>query len=1173
MTDSTQPLASSATPPPSVEDPEEVERRYMARVRDDYNSLDSEGVDNGEAELTKVFVMLEAVESPSREVVKDVAPVPERIKEMGLGERVAAALLGRDRSQKPDEPPPPPVPLAHALKAHNHLVILGEPGTGKSTVLQYITLGLAGEELAKKDLSLDEACIPVRVELRRYDPSVRLDEYLVSLISNHPAHISAAIAWDWLEHGRLAILLDGLDEVRETHRRDVAAQIAGFADHPKYQKCRIIVTSRIAGYQEIKSSKPGFGHFTICPLTGAKNQRDYVAGWLAALEPANQQTARDRAYVLVDRMQGQQGLHRVVSNPLLLRLAVAVYMETGEPPTNRSELYQRYVRDVALERAERREKSCWDPEHVECALEAVAWALQIHGQQEPRRLAELAKSSMPRAGNGSRPFDYLQQQMGLLADYGGREGPSQIAFRHLSFQEYFVARRLKRAWESDPDRAWRFLRPRLHHPGWREPILLLAQSLSEGDAADLAKRICRKAHSAYEHELQRDLLFSAAIVGEAPLMNGPTAASIAQRLRRLGLDSQRGRGYVLSLAMVGILVPVGLSALMLTSRPLAIKEIWGTPFVFGFALLVMWMLTRDELAYDPWSRVLMTLADRLEGKAWYDQLLQQTATSIVALPVELRQRTLDAILRKLGSSKVQRYQAGVILGEIGKLDPAGPPPKALHHRDEYVRGAAVLALKPSENPAALTAVISALEDSAVYVRLVAANQLGTIADEAAVLPLTRALADSSASVRYHAALSLGKQRGPGIVVLLINALEDPNPAVAGAAAMALGEHKDRRAVDPLIRLLGKKDEIRYSWFHTLVLRFFTSNEDAWVTPRLTEHYTDKSALRRVACMSLGQLGDASAIENLEVALNDTNWDVRHVAASAMAKIGGPQATKSLISAMQHSDWSVRLPAAQALFQSLHPEAAEVLRQAICDSNKHVRYLAVEQLEANLGTLEPLSQSGREATDLFVQAVGDSDKLVRRIAVRALGTVGSQQCMGALAEALHDPDRGVRLAAAISLGKRGDSRGWARIVEGIGCQRPDWRLESIRGLEGRIDAISATPAARSVARKLWLRLTDVGDIPDAAFGALSQVATRITELDVAALGDNPPVFGPGPEKRKLPVSLVIVLNVLVAGIFGLASDLLASSLGVPSNPIIPAVAFALSLGIMVLLTLRLGRTSG
>src|SRR3989304_1336589 len=92
----------------------------------------------------------------------------------------------------------------------------------------------------------------------------------------------------------------------------------------------------------------------------------------------------------------------------------------------------------------------------------------------------------------------------------------RIDFIYSTLREYFVSRQLRDAWQVDLRSTWLFLRPRLHHPRWREPGLLLSSMLSRGDATALLRRILN-ARSDYERELHRDLL----LAGEC-VRNGAT---------------------------------------------------------------------------------------------------------------------------------------------------------------------------------------------------------------------------------------------------------------------------------------------------------------------------------------------------------------------------------------------------------------------------------------------------------------------------------------------------------------------------------------------------------------------------------------------------------------------------------------------------------------------------
>src|SRR5690606_29035206 len=83
----------------------------------------------------------------------------------------------------------------------------------------------------------------------------------------------------WRDDRELAVLLDGLDEVPEQDRGQVAQAIRLFQNRCK--KCRIIVTSRTAGY--IHELGPQFEEYLLKPFDGVKDAVPYVANWLAAM--------------------------------------------------------------------------------------------------------------------------------------------------------------------------------------------------------------------------------------------------------------------------------------------------------------------------------------------------------------------------------------------------------------------------------------------------------------------------------------------------------------------------------------------------------------------------------------------------------------------------------------------------------------------------------------------------------------------------------------------------------------------------------------------------------------------------------------------------------------------------------------------------------------------------
>jgi HEAT repeat protein len=89
------------------------------------------------------------------------------------------------------------------------------------------------------------------------------------------------------------------------------------------------------------------------------------------------------------------------------------------------------------------------------------------------------------------------------------------------------------------------------------------------------------------------------------------------------------------------------------------------------------------------------------------------------------------------------------------------------------------------------------------VRIKASEALGELGDARAVEPLIKALGDrNNETVRRTAAAALGKLGDGRAVVPLIKALGDADRGVCVTAAEALGKLGDARAVEPLIERLG-----------------------------------------------------------------------------------------------------------------------------------------------------------------------------------------------------------------------------------------------------------------------------------------------------------------------------------------------------------------------------------
>lgn len=118
------------------------------------------------------------------------------------------------------------------LPLHRHLVVTGEPGTGKTVLSIFLVLGLLADWREGEP-------VPVLLSLSSWNPQDDLDTWMAERIAtDHPQLDDLAI--ETLVQGRRIIpVLDGLDEIAPEAREDALEKIDGFAtESPLWLTCR-----------------------------------------------------------------------------------------------------------------------------------------------------------------------------------------------------------------------------------------------------------------------------------------------------------------------------------------------------------------------------------------------------------------------------------------------------------------------------------------------------------------------------------------------------------------------------------------------------------------------------------------------------------------------------------------------------------------------------------------------------------------------------------------------------------------------------------------------------------------------------------------------------------------------------------------------------------------------
>ncbi len=381
-----------------------------------------------------------------------------------------------------------PLSVLEALQQarNRRMVLLGLPGTGKSTFVRYLALMMAKALLGQEAPGLEDwkepPRLPVALSLGRFAESLPPQakegraEYLEEFLRRHLAsdERTRAFAPHLLEeaktHGAL-FLFDGLDEVADLNLRPVVVQsVEDFAE--KYAargNSLFLVTCRTYSYQDPRWQLTGWEQHELALFTREQIEA-FVRAWYEAhreIEPARAQEFEHKRRKLLAALHPRdpRQLHRVARYPIILTV-MAVVHASYELPDSRAEVYDRCVR-LLLERWNV-ERSIQGRERVVNILEALRvprslldqalWevAYQAHRSREMGDEAGGLVTEGMLAGVLQEYFqdphkvqvflDYCASANGLLMLQGqiadGVKVRRVYTFPHLTFEEYLAARYL-----------------------------------------------------------------------------------------------------------------------------------------------------------------------------------------------------------------------------------------------------------------------------------------------------------------------------------------------------------------------------------------------------------------------------------------------------------------------------------------------------------------------------------------------------------------------------------------------------------------------------------------------------------------------------------------------------------------------------------------------------------
>jgi hypothetical protein len=408
--------------------------------------------------------------SEAGRVARNSPALPDEVRKprtsFSIGQRLSAVDTSKKRLRKAKKQREA---SADEQPRVSRLVVLGDPGGGKTTLLRWLATAYLMRRTKDPDLarlpdadSLPEKdWLPVLIRCRDLDKSRManqqmtledaLGQSLAKLeLSASYVRILVALFMSMLERGEILLLLDGLDEITDPQLR---SQFCGWIETVAQRfPTPLVATSRIVGYREMRRRlRVGFEHVTMADLT-RKDKDEFVRRWceITVSDVTRRQPEIEK---LTQAIHGRQSdrIERLTGNPMLLTTLALVQRKVGKLPSKRHKLYWEAVGVLLNWRADVDEPL--DADEALPQLQYLAYEMCDRGVQQLRRdellkLLEGVRSAYPhiRPVQRQTPEHFviqLERRTGLLVEIGheqhdGRPVPL-YEFRHLTFQEYLAA--------------------------------------------------------------------------------------------------------------------------------------------------------------------------------------------------------------------------------------------------------------------------------------------------------------------------------------------------------------------------------------------------------------------------------------------------------------------------------------------------------------------------------------------------------------------------------------------------------------------------------------------------------------------------------------------------------------------------------------------------------------
>ena len=407
--------------PPELDALHNYLRNLRSRIENDikdktYLPLEAKQVPNNsllEGQSAKPFVL------PIHQIIKSIAG------QSAGGDASSAQIAALNRRSRVVKNI-----LKTLLRAIDPLVLLGDPGTGKTMTMQETAYNLAGIELRKV---FPKITLFVRLgEFQQEEGRIGEAEVLDYVKRCSPMEIRPFID-DLINKERLVILFDGMDEMSRYRYNEYTEALSLFAGSRRGQ-IKTLFTCRITDFS------PKFIHKRLVLLPFNRSQ---ISRYLKAYLPASFVIIDEQKWTIrqLARRLSQDNLPVEAANPFVLWLLSFHFQEKGTWPNSRVELLQFYIVKNYLRKEEeaiQEEETAFPKlEHTLLAWSELAYLITSINRGSAINLERIQENVN---WDASLLDEYIRvgKRCSILEESKG-EAEYAIRFQHHRFQEFFAA--------------------------------------------------------------------------------------------------------------------------------------------------------------------------------------------------------------------------------------------------------------------------------------------------------------------------------------------------------------------------------------------------------------------------------------------------------------------------------------------------------------------------------------------------------------------------------------------------------------------------------------------------------------------------------------------------------------------------------------------------------------